>query len=579
MSGIEVAGIALAVFPILVNGLHHMVAGIETIKRWRRYKLKLEEYATILESAEVYFFDTLDELLNDIVPSDEELELLIREPLGTLWRTPRYDKKLHERLDRSYKSYSRTIQTLVDKLNTMCDKLGIDKSGTIKWDSYSAVEREMKRVKLTFSRSVYKEILDDISQANKDLREFTHQNIALEPLKRKRRSRRPIAELKLIRQQVASLYQALMTEKAWKCDCKTYHMASLRLEARPRTAREVRADMPQEHVFRVLLSVADDKNESHARTQWREIEVIPSLKSQIPIQGSHMSPAVQSAEVRSAVRGVRFASDIDASLTERPKEASSGEINWISIEDLCSAIRAPSNDKKEIGFLVGGTSNEHQHKLYRATTIVGSQPLSRSLEDLLRSQRDMGDGYLSRRARLEIAVTLASSVLQLDGSSWLKSGWSSGDIFFHYRDCQLPFLDDAYPYLSWQHCCHEVVPSMEELRLTNHWMRCDALLALGLTLVELCFGRTLAEMRKLEDLHSTETATRLKTATRLHSRVYNEMGLPYGDVVRRCLFQLIDVRELNLEIEEVQQKVFDDIVTPLVEDLKNFDTDLRIITS
>ena len=34
MSGIEVAGIALAVFPVLVDGLNHVVSGIETIKRW-----------------------------------------------------------------------------------------------------------------------------------------------------------------------------------------------------------------------------------------------------------------------------------------------------------------------------------------------------------------------------------------------------------------------------------------------------------------------------------------------------------------------------------------------------------------
>lgn len=131
MSGIEVAGIALAVFPILVGGVKLMVAGIENIKRWRRYKLKLEEYASTLESAQVYFFDTLDELLNDIVPSDEELELLILEPLGTLWTLPQYDQKLRIRLDRSYKSYLKTVQTLVQKLKTMCEKLGVDATGAV----------------------------------------------------------------------------------------------------------------------------------------------------------------------------------------------------------------------------------------------------------------------------------------------------------------------------------------------------------------------------------------------------------------------------------------------------------------
>ena len=45
MSGIEAAGIALAIFPILIDGLNHVADGIETVKRWKRYKIKLQQYA------------------------------------------------------------------------------------------------------------------------------------------------------------------------------------------------------------------------------------------------------------------------------------------------------------------------------------------------------------------------------------------------------------------------------------------------------------------------------------------------------------------------------------------------------
>lgn len=106
-------------------------------------------------------------------------------------------------------------------------------------------------------------------------------------------------------------------------------------------------------------------------------------------------------------------------------------------------------------------------------------------------------------------------------------------------------------------------------------IRCDTLLALGLVLVELCFSRTLMELRKPQDMDGDETSIRLKTATRLHRLVYDEMGCSYGDVVRRCLFQPFDVRKLSLDIEEVQQKVLENVVAPLVEDLKNFETEIR----
>lgn len=131
MSGFEVAGLALAVFPVLVDGLDRVVSGIETIKRWRRYKLKLKEYANIMESAYVFFLDTLDELLGDIILSDEELTLMLKEPGGTLWKKPEYEQRLRARLDRSYSSYMKTVATLKDALEAMCERLGVDRSGSV----------------------------------------------------------------------------------------------------------------------------------------------------------------------------------------------------------------------------------------------------------------------------------------------------------------------------------------------------------------------------------------------------------------------------------------------------------------
>jgi len=67
VTGVEIAGLALATFPIAVDGLRRMVEGVETIKYWRRYRVKLEEYACDLEAGRVYYLDTLEELLMGIV--------------------------------------------------------------------------------------------------------------------------------------------------------------------------------------------------------------------------------------------------------------------------------------------------------------------------------------------------------------------------------------------------------------------------------------------------------------------------------------------------------------------------------
>ncbi len=286
-------------------------------------------------------------------------------------------------------------------------------------------------------------------------------------------------------------------------------------------------------------------------------------------------PRCCSKKPQPATRSVSFVPETDTRLTGLAEEATPAQSSSEHIEDFCSALCASDRDDREIGLLIDEANDKQHHMLYRANTFVGSQISSRSLEDLLTSQRRSGNEDLSRKDRLQIAVILASSVLQLDGTSWLKTGWSSVDIFFHYKDGQIS--EHTYPYLAWQRCCDtDVASSFESLSVTNPMIQSDVLLALGLTLVELCWGRTLANMRKQEDKDASETASRLKTAMRLRHGVYDEMGIPYGDVVRRCLLQSFDVRELSLDIEEVQQMVLDHVVTPLVDDLKNFNGYLKI---
>ncbi|KAL8926546.1 MAG: hypothetical protein Q9208_002873 [Pyrenodesmia sp. 3 TL-2023] len=335
--------------------------------------------------------------------------------------------------------------------------------------------------------------------------------------------------------------------------------------------------VPQEHAFRVLISVADATGTLNTTLQCREIEVVPSLETQGPFQALQTHPSVTNARIQPPIRGVRFSPEVDPYSTGSPEQEASARASWKVIEDICSALCAANKDRRELGFLVDDAPDKHRHKIYRADTVLGLASSSESLENLLKSHKDSSNGGLSRKARLQTAVTLASSVLQLDGSSWLKTGWSSGDIFFHNHTGQLSSVPgQLYPYLAWQPCCHDGMPPVEQLHLGNHLIRSEALLALGQTLIELCFGRTLAEMRKPEDWESDETATRLRTAIRLRNVVEDEMGAPYGDVVRRCLFPPFDVRELSLDIEEVQQMVLDGVVTPLVEDLNNFNREMKI---
>ena len=429
----------------------------------------------------------------------------------------------------------------------------------------------MKRIKITLSKNIYKEALDMIAKANKDLREITHQNIYLEPIRRKRRSKRPLAELKLIRIHATSLYQAFITGKAWKCNCKMLHMASLRLESRPEANEAV--DAARKLKFRILLSTSQERDTPCVTSQWQEVEVISSLDKEVPDAVS-IGP-------RTPTRGVRFGPDPDPSLTAGSSRQHEIDYDCDSISDMCSTLCASRESKKAMGFLVDEDDNKHKHYLYRANTKIGPETRSKSLGDLLScSGHGPLTAALSKGDRLRIAVTLASSVLQLDGTSWLKTQWSSKDIFFHEKNNRANDPSYSYPYLSWKLCMTDTkVPgNFDSLFRGNHVIRSEVLFALGLTLIELCFGKTLSEMRVPEDGDPNEATTEMNTTNRLCSSVYSEMGTSYGDVVLRCLRQPFDVgvRDMSLDNEELQQKVFDEIVTPLSDDLTNFNGGSRI---
>ena len=175
-------------------------------------------------------------------------------------------------------------------------------------------------------------------------------------------------------------------------------------------------------------------------------------------------------------------------------------------------------------------------------------------------------------------MTLASSVLQLDGSSWLKSRWSSHDIYFHQKRTQTSSQCSLHPYLAWKQCAikDDTVTFTESLSLRSHLIQSEVLFALGLTLVELCFGKTLEPMRLADTGEESDEIAAAKTALKLMDLVYDEMGDVYGDVVRRCLRQPFDVRDMGLDNEDVQQKVYENIVAPLMEDLDNFKGKARI---
>lgn len=423
----------------------------------------------------------------------------------------------------------------------------------------------MKRLKVTFLKDAYQVLIANIEKANNELRETTRQNIYLEPIRKTRRSKKITAALRLIRKHAVSLHHVFIAGKAWSCQCRNYHQASLRLEPRPQALQIESTEATSEHKFRILLSNAQPSQLSPATLEWQEIEVRPCCEE----------PAIIAfSKVISGGKGVRWALGSASRIATpvMPRTNPAVIPSAVAIADICSTIWRTPLTGQTIGFLTDEKDCEVKHFLYRANTLPADKPQSKSLNQILSEKRkDSPSGTLLKKERLEIAVILASSVLQLGGTSWLNSRWSSHDIYFHKKLGELS-ESLAHPYLSWKQCSIEegLTAAGELLAIGNPMVREGNIYALGLALIELCFGRPLNNLRRPEDDDPNEAAANTKCAKRLLDFVYDEMDDVYRDVVRRCLFQPFDVRDMNLNIEEVQQQVYTSIVSPLVENLNNF---------
>ncbi|KAL9607785.1 MAG: hypothetical protein Q9167_007330 [Letrouitia subvulpina] len=602
-TGIEVLGLTLAVFPVVVEGLKSLKEGIDTVKSFKSYRYELANYFRMIKTASVYFLDTIEDLLDGIVETQDELDKLRKDPGGTAWNKPYYEERLRKRLDHDYDIYLENMHIMKNALQTIIDRLGLNttaESILISWEDSPTWQRQLKKLKLAMMRKNYKEQLAEIDKANKDLRECTQQSRRLEPGRRKRQSYRKAVDFKSIRRHAGSLYSIFIQSSFWNCRCRNQHTVNLRLEPRP--WHENAGALNTENVntkgvlpirFQILLSRGREKEDQEETSVWHKVDIEPieilglpveEVKYQAsPLHNLERLTPISTNNSHVSKKTVTFSAD-DATLisqaTQLTLENASGASSPKLITDICSTISYSTTIAQNIGFLVDEKLPSHQYSV-RCIDQFGAIARSESLESILCiSQGGVPGQILSWRDRLTIAVTLASSVLQLDGTPWLSTYWRSADIFFlptkKSSSMTLP-IDITHPYLSQTIPSEEpsIKKNREENKTLARYIRNDILFALSVTLVELCFGQAISVLRTTEDIDLTEVATNFNTVSRLMYCIYLERGDRYGDVVRRCLECPFDTRQKTFDNEQFQNAVFDSIVIPLQQQLEDFGGSVR----
>lgn len=189
---------------------------------------------------------------------------------------------------------------------------------------------------------------------------------------------------------------------------------------------------------------------------------------------------------------------------------------------------------------------------------------------------------LSDKDRLKIALTLASTVLQLYDSPWIDSVWSGQDIQFlpsQGADNYEAPLDGPFVSTSF-HGPTNASESQERLRstssLVDSLIPSKILFALAIMLVELCLDKTLVEMRQHgpgEEIRPGKTLLDdYEMAHEQLNAVYQKSGSNYGDVVQRCLKCEFNItpKQKRLDFEKFRRLVYEGVIAPLEENYKRY---------
>jgi hypothetical protein len=125
VTGIEAAGLALAILPLFVNQIDAYVRGIEKIKVLRRYRREFKGYSVGLSTQHAILLNTLEQALEGVVDDEDMISKLIRDPQGEEWKDLDLQKRLRSKLNRNYDVFICNMTGLSELLEQLSHKLEI----------------------------------------------------------------------------------------------------------------------------------------------------------------------------------------------------------------------------------------------------------------------------------------------------------------------------------------------------------------------------------------------------------------------------------------------------------------------
>ncbi|KAI0146973.1 hypothetical protein GGR57DRAFT_280567 [Xylariaceae sp. FL1272] len=584
----EIAGLVFGAFTI----------ALEALDRYRDVAKVVEEFWCIrsvyrishqrLSMQRLYLSQNLRLLLLPLFGDDATVKRLISNPTGEDWKDPFIEEVLQKRLQDSFSAYIHVLHQMSDTMQRLNKVLVLDEidlqaklhdkeSEESKRFGKAYWEFQAYRLKYSTSRSIRSELFDELESQNDDLEKLATRSGAIQILEKNRWIGFTAAEITAccnFWQHAEHLYRALL--HTFSCPCQELHCAQLGLQYQ----------LASNQKFSLILSQTDNEAEFKSATTWTtcslHLQVVgknqetPSppaqtnrtskppvpkkrvaLKSQVASlvkfqshsrkpESSFAANEIHNIQLNPIPKGVRFQDQSGG-----PNTNSSTPKSDLLINDLCKSLSLVRTGSGLIG------QDDRKYKM-KFAHISPSKRMSLS-QIILMGEEETG---FARQQRLSVAVTLASSFVQLKDSPWLLETWSKGNIIFSVVDACIDFG----PLIRRQFRPPHAAQTKTKYDLVNN------IASLGIVLLELCFGQVIEQQsarRMLPPGDGMEKAAFDRmAASEWIKRVRGEAGSNYHRAVEWCLSKC---SSSPLSQTTWRQEMLREVVAPLHRCVKAFE--------
>ncbi len=128
LTGIEIAGLVLASFPIIISAIENYENGFRPLKEWIRFRGEFATFLSDMIRQKIFFRQNMEDLLSPIVGSDFDMSQLLDDPAGKAWQDAELARKLQLRLPGKYEyeCYTTTVGYILERLEKLKAKLKIE---------------------------------------------------------------------------------------------------------------------------------------------------------------------------------------------------------------------------------------------------------------------------------------------------------------------------------------------------------------------------------------------------------------------------------------------------------------------